>query len=224
MNIETELTELLQKLAPTLTSLNLCVWAGGDKTIEAIGQCTNLEQLTLNGRSPMRHIDFRLEKPLTPLGKLTKLKNARLILKNHSKQALDGFNKLLPKLETLELEGLNIEDSALTHLGGLSALSFLDIVSPAMSDDGLAALIPKLPGVTFLRVNDQGTDKVLMKTLDAFAGEARKRLLVPMEIVFTETAKVDVETRKSSFSPNLTVSQKNSVHLVSFPGSTPRGF
>ena len=93
-----------------------------------------------------------------------------------------------------------------------------------MSDAGLAELIPKLPAVTFLRVNDQATEKVLMKTLDAFSGEARKRQPAPMEIVFTETAKVDIETRKSMLPPNLTVSQKNSAHLVSFPGSTPRGF
>ncbi|KAJ6218161.1 hypothetical protein RDWZM_009318 [Blomia tropicalis] len=228
-NIEAELVELLSKLGPNLTSLNLCVWCGGDATIEAIGKCTALEQLTLNGRSPMRHIDFRLEKPLAPLAKCTKLKNLRLILKNHSKDLLNQFTTYLPKLETLELEGLDIDDAALANLSGQTNLAFLDLVSPLITESALANLIGKLPAITFLRINDLGSGgefdtKVFMKALDAFAGEARKRQQTPMEIVFTETVKLDIESRRSMLPPNLTVSQKNSSHLVSFPGNTPRGF
>ncbi|KAI2806084.1 hypothetical protein BLOT_005095 [Blomia tropicalis] len=200
-NIEAELVELLSKLGPNLTSLNLCVWCGGDATIEAIGKCTALEQLTLNGRSPMRHIDFRLEKPLAPLAKFG---NTRI-------------------------EGLDIDDAALANLSGQTNLAFLDLVSPLITESALANLIGKLPAITFLRINDLGSGgefdtKVFMKALDAFAGEARKRQQTPMEIVFTETVKLDIESRRSMLPPNLTVSQKNSSHLVSFPGNTPRGF
>ncbi|KAH9406050.1 hypothetical protein TYRP_014348 [Tyrophagus putrescentiae] len=224
VNIEAELTELLAKLGPQLTTLNLCVWTGGDKTVEAISQCTALETLTLNGRSPMRHIDFSLEKSLAPLAKCTKLKNVRLILKNHSKQLLDKAAQHLAKVETLELEGLLIDDAALANLAGLASLAFLDIVSPSMTDAGLSGLISKLPALTFLRVNEQGSGKVGVSTLDAYAGMARQRLQTPMEAVFTEAAKIDLETRKSSFSPNLTVSVRNSAHFLCFPGNTPRGF
>lgn len=215
---------MLGKLAPKLTTLNLCLWTGGDKTVEAISQCTALETLTLNGRSPMRHIDFRLEGSLAPLAKCKNLKNLRLILKNHSKQLLDKGAQHLAKVETLELEGMDIDDAALGHLAGISTLAFLDLVSPSMTDAGLSGLIGKLPSLTFLRVNEQGSGKVGVSTLDAYAGLARQRLQTPMEVVFTEAAKIDLETRKSSFSPNLTVSVRNSAHFLCFPGNTPRGF
>lgn len=224
MPIETELDQLFTQLAPNLTSLNLCVWCGGDDTVNSIGKLTKLEQLTLNGRSPMRHIDFRLNKTLQPLASCGNLKHVRLILKNHSKCLLEKFATFLPKLETLELEGLDIDDGSLEGLVGLNALAFIDIVSPQITDNGVSVLLPKLTGLTFIRVNDIGANQIGTKTLDSVAGEARRRQPTPIEIVFTETAKIDLETRRSMLPPNLTVSQRNSTHLISFPGSTPRGF
>lgn len=225
VNVEKELSEVLSKIGPNLTTLNLCCWSGGDGTLEAVSNCTNLEQFTLNGRSPMRHIDFRLEKCISgTLSKCAKLKNVRLILKNHSKQLLEQFDKIFKSLETLEIEGLDLEDSMLSSLNGLSKLAFLDIVSPQITDAGISALIPALSSLTFLRVNDSGSEKIGMKTLDAIAGEARKRQPQPIEFVYTETAKIDAESRKTMLPANLTVTQRNSTHLVSFPGSTPRGF
>lgn len=223
--IEKELAQLLTKLATNLTNVNICVWMGdGDVLIDAIGKLSKLEQLTLNGRSPMRHIDFRINKTLAPMANMKNLKNLRLILKNHSKTLLDKFASNLPNLETLELEGLDIDDQALTNLAGLNNLSFLDIVSPEITDIGMSTLVTKLPNLTFLRVNDFGTDKIWNKTLDAIVGEASRRQQVPIEIVFTETCKLDLESRRNSLPKNLTVSKRNSTHLLSFPGSTPRGF
>ncbi|KAH9420688.1 hypothetical protein DERP_001119 [Dermatophagoides pteronyssinus] len=223
--IEKELAQLLAKLATNLTNVNICVWMGdGDVLIDAIGKLSKLEQLTLNGRSPMRHIDFRINKTLAPMANMKNLKNLRLILKNHSKTLLDKFASNLPNLETLELEGLDIDDQALTNLAGLNNLSFLDIVSPEITDIGMSTLVTKLPNLTFLRVNDFGTDKIWNKTLDAIVGEASRRQQVPIEIVFTETCKLDLESRRNSLPKNLTVSKRNSTHLLSFPGSTPRGF
>lgn len=225
VSIEPQLQEVLSKLSANLTNLNLCVWCGGDATFEAIAKCTNLEQLTLNGRSPVRHIDFRPTKPIAPmLAACGKLKQLRLILKNHPADLLSGFVKNLPNLETLELEGLDIDDAALAELGGLNKLGFLDIVSPAMTENGLAALIPRLPAITFLRVNEFGTEKLMVKALDAIAAEAKKRLDTPIEVVFTGQAKVDLDSRRTMLSPNLTVSLRNSTHLLSFPGCHPRGF
>lgn len=223
---EPELAQVLAKLAASLTSLNLCLWGGGDATIEAIARCSNLENLALNGRSPVRHIDFRLTKPIAPTlaagcGKLT---NLRLILKNHSPSLLTDFASKLANLETLELEGLDIDDAALGQLGGLKKLGFLDIVSPAMTENGLATLIPQLPSITFLRVNEFGSDKLMVKALDAIASEAKKRLDTPIEAVFTGQAKIDLDSRRTSLPPNLSVSKRNSTHLLSFPGCHPRGF
>ncbi|KAH7640961.1 hypothetical protein HUG17_8430 [Dermatophagoides farinae] len=197
--IEKELAQLLTKLSVNLTTVNICVWMGdGDVLIDAIGKLPKLVQLTLNGRSPMRHIDFRINKTLVPMANLKDLKNCRLILKNHSKTLLDKFATHLPKLETLELEGLDIDDQALSNLSGLDNLTFLDIVSPTITDTGMAALIPKLPNLTFLRINDFGTDKIWNKTLDSIIGEASRRQQVPIEIVFTESCKLDLESRRNS--------------------------
>ncbi|UXI17510.1 ras GTPase-activating protein 1 [Sarcoptes scabiei] len=225
LSIENELAQLLTKFTNNLTQINICIWNGdGDVLINALGKLTKLQQLTLNGRSPMRHIDFRINKDLAPLASLKELKNLRLILKNHSKTLLDKFSTHLSSLETLEIEGLDLNDQSLEHIGGLKKLTFLDIVSPEITDIGMSALLPKLPSLTFVRVNDFGTDKIWNKTLDTMSGEAAKRKEQPIEIVFTETAKVDLESRLKSIPKNLTVSQRNSVHLLSFPGSTPRGF
>lgn len=212
-------------MSGNLKIVNICIWNGdGDVLLESLGKISQLEQLTLNGRSPMAHIDFKINKTLSPLAALSKLKNVRLILKNHSKCLLENIGKFLPKLETLELVGLDIDDKQLSNLAGLNLLTFLDIVSPLITDVGMAALIPKLPALTFLRINDFGTDKIWNKTLDALSGEASRRQQEPIEVVFTETAKIDIEARRNSWPSNLKVSQRNSVHLLSFPGSTPRGF
>jgi len=87
---------------------------------------------------------------------------------------------------------------------------------------GLIHLIANCPSLVFVRPN--GGEAVSAKTLDAIAGEARKRSHQQIECVFNSNAKIDLDARKGSFPSNLTVNVKESQFLLSFPGSTPRGF
>ena len=135
--IDTQIGLIGEKLGANFKELNLCVWSGGDAMLEAISKFTNLETLTLNCRSPMRHIDFKLTTNLQKLSACKKLKHLRLIMKNHNPELFENIDQYLPQLEILEIVGLNIGDSALKSLAKLKNISFLDIASPVLSDNGL---------------------------------------------------------------------------------------
>lgn len=135
-NIAAELAQIAAKMANSVTTFNLCVWTGGDEYLDAIAKFTSLEKLTLNGRSPMRHIDFKLPSDLRKLSPLSSLKQFRLILKNHGENILDNIGQHLPKLEVFEIVGLDLTDKAINNLAQLKSLSYLDIVAPNMTDAG----------------------------------------------------------------------------------------
>lgn len=108
--------------------------------LEAISKFSSLETLTLNCRSPMRHIDFKLTTNLQKLSACKKLRHLRLIMKNHNPDILDNIDQYLPQLEILELVGLDLGDSALKSLAKLKNISFLDIASPLLSDNGMSLI------------------------------------------------------------------------------------
>ncbi|CAG2109425.1 unnamed protein product [Medioppia subpectinata] len=123
-----------EKFGPNFKELNVCVWSGGDALLDAVAKFTNLETLTINGRSPMRHIDFKLNTNLKRLSACKKLRHLRLILKNHSPQLYDNVDQYLPAVEILELVGMDFGDSATKSVAKLKNVSFLDIASPLLSD------------------------------------------------------------------------------------------
>ncbi|XP_054163270.1 uncharacterized protein LOC128961087 [Oppia nitens] len=227
--IDNQLGLIGEKFGPNFKELNICVWSGGDHLLEAVGKFTNLETLTINGRSPMRHIDFRLNTNLEKLSACKKLRHLRLILKNHNPNLYENIDTYLPQLEILELVGLDIGDGALKCLAKLKNISFLDIASPLLSDGGVINIIDNSAKLTWLRPN--GSDvinpdhtSVGPKTLDAFTAAARKRQDIQFEITFNSNAKIDLDARKGSLPNNLSVKIIDTPFLLSFPGSTPRGF
>lgn len=94
---------------------------------------------------------------------------------------------------------------------------------------GVIAVIEASPKLTWFRPNggeqiNPDHKPVGPKTLDAFAAAARKRSDTQFELVLNTAAKVDLDARKASLPNNLSVKQVDSPFLLSFPGSTPRGF
>ncbi|CAG2164122.1 unnamed protein product [Oppiella nova] len=227
--IDSKLALIGEKFGPNFKELNVCVWSGGDALLEAVGKFTNLETLTINGRSPMRHIDFRLNTNLQKLSTCKKLRHLRLILKNHSTDLYDKVDQYLPQLEILELVGLDIGDRALKSVAKLKNVSFLDIASSLLSDGAVIHVIENSPKLTWFRPNggeviNPDHTPIGPKTLDAFTTAARKRPDTQFEIVFNSSAKIDLDARKGSLPSNLSVKVADTSFLLSFPGSTPRGF
>lgn len=134
--IDNQIGLIGDKFGPNFKELNICVWSGGDALLDGLSKFTNLETLTLNGRSPMRHIDFKLNTNLQKLSACKKLRHLRLILKNHSPNLFHHIDQYLPQLEILEVVGLDIGDAALKSLAKLKNISFLDIASALLSDSG----------------------------------------------------------------------------------------
>ena len=98
-----------------------------------------------------------------------------------------------------------------------------------LSIAGVISLIESSPKLTWFRPNggeaiNPDHKPIGPKTLDAFAGAARKRADTQFEIVFNTAAKIDLDARKGSLPNNLAVKQVDTPFLLSFPGSTPRGF
>jgi beta-lactamase regulating signal transducer with metallopeptidase domain/thiol-disulfide isomerase/thioredoxin len=162
----------LRHLSELVNLQSLSIWGDGvrGRDLEYLEPLTQLDHLDVD--AVISDADIRHLRPLTSLQRLE-------LYGTVSDAGLANLRKM-DRLEFLTIDCL-VSNEGLRHLEGLKSLRLLDISSPHLTDDGIAALKKRSPSLQLINFSNdrRGGDVTLsMKDLLLREGEAEERALL----------------------------------------------